>query len=263
MNTPPPPAVVTFRDVSFTYGRGSEVLRNVSLTIREHESACIIGPNGGGKTTVLKLLLGLLQPDTGEIRVFGEAPRKARMRIGYMPQILHFDPRFPITALEIVLMGRLDRRRFGPFRRQDRLAARDALGEVGLDGLAGRPFGSLSGGQRQRVLIARALACDPSMLLLDEPTANIDQTVEERFFETLERFRERMTIVMVSHDLGVVSAMADNVICVNRDVHTHPTSALTGKSIEEIYGMEAVAVHHRHGDCHDHHDPDHQAGADS
>ncbi|CAN5178364.1 ABC transporter ATP-binding protein [soil metagenome] len=246
--------ITAFDHVSFSYpGMPVAVLEEASFTIRERESLCIVGPNGGGKTTLLKLLLGLLHPTAGTIRVFGETPAKARLRIGYMPQQLQYDSRFPITVLEVVLMGRLDRCRLGLFGKANKAAAMDALAEVGMAGLAGRQFTSLSGGQRQRALIARALACDPAMLLLDEPTANVDQAVEEQFFATLRHLNERMAIVMVNHDLGVVSSMAESVLCVNRDVHVHPTSALTGRSIEEIYGMGAQAVHHREGECHDHH----------
>lgn len=243
---------MTFRNVTFAYESGSPVVEDVSLTVREKELICLIGPNGGGKSTVLKLLLGLIKPDAGEIRVFGEPPERSRLRIGYMPQHLNFDPRFPVSARDIVLMGRLDRRRFGPFRRADKEAAFKALHEVGLDGVGDRQFCDLSGGQRQRVLIARALACEPDLLLLDEPTANVDQAVETQFHDALDRLRHRMAIVMVSHDLGVVSSLAEHVICVNRDAHTHPTSELTGKSIEELYGIEMQAVHHRHGDADSH-----------
>jgi zinc transport system ATP-binding protein len=254
MGTGPGDAIVTFRGVTFAYdGAAKPAVEAIDLTVREREFVCLIGPNGGGKSTVLKLLLGLLQPDAGEIRVFGLPPERARLRLGYMPQHLNFDSRFPVSVLDIVLMGRLDRSAFGPFRAADREAAHLALHEVGLDGFGDRQFSDLSGGQRQRVLIARALACEPELLLLDEPTANVDQAVESQFFEALSRFRERMAIIMVSHDLGVVSSLAENVICVNRDAHTHPTTELTGKSIEELYGIEMQAVHHRHGECHDHH----------
>lgn len=170
-----------------------------------------------------------------------------------MPQQLHYDQRFPVTAQDIVLMGRLDRRHFGPYRKTDHTAAHDALAEVGLGGMGDRQFCDLSGGQRQRVLIARALACDPRLLVLDEPTANVDQAVEERLYETLDQLRKRMAILMVSHDLGAVSAFSDTVICVNRDAHTHPTSDLTGESIEALYGTSMKAVHHREGTCHEHH----------
>jgi zinc transport system ATP-binding protein len=250
-----PGAIVEFDRVSFAYDRGQPVVEDATFTVGARETVCLIGPNGGGKTTILKLLLGLLEPTSGTVRVFDEAPAKSRLRIGYMPQSLQFDRRFPVSVLDIALMGRLDRRPAGPFRRHDRQAALAALAEVGLSGLAGRQFCDLSGGQRQRVLIARALACEPELLVLDEPTANVDQAVEAQLYETLTRLGQRMAVLMVSHDLGAVSTVAGSVLCVNRDVHRHPTSELTGETIGRLYGTPMRAVHHRHGDCHDHHTP--------
>ena len=237
---------VSLKNVTFSYN-DVPVLEDVTVDIPTDRIASIIGPNGGGKTTLLKIILGLYAPDRGEVRVFGMPPAQARPRIGYMPQHPRYDPQFPVTVREVVLMGRVDRQVGGRYSSPDREAARAALRDVHMEDLANRAFDALSGGQRQRVLIARALACDPDLLLLDEPTANVDLVVESRFYEILEELSERMTILMVSHDLGLVSNIVQQVICVNRHVVTHPTSEVTGDIIREMYGSDHRLVRHNHG----------------
>jgi zinc transport system ATP-binding protein len=245
-------SAVSLHDVTFSYG-GSPVLENVTFDVAEREAACMIGPNGGGKTTLVKLILGLLTPQTGEVRVFGQPPRQSRLRVGYMPQHIQYDPQFPVTVMDIVLMGRLGQSGaagfFGWHGRNDRAAAKAALRQVEMEEFRHRPFASLSGGQRQRVLIARALCGNPDMLLLDEPTSNVDTVVEARLLDILRELNQRMTILMVSHDLGFVSHLVESVICVNRKVVVHPTSQITGAAIEDIYGGNVRAVHH-HDDVH-------------
>lgn len=237
--------VVCLRDVSFSYGE-SPVLEHVHLDVYEGVFASIVGPNGGGKTTLLRLILGLLKPDTGEVRLFGGPPARTRARIGYTPQHMHFDPLFPVTALDVVLMGRIEHCRWGRYGRAHREIALRALGDMELSGVAQRPFASLSGGQRQRVLIARALACEPKLLVLDEPTANIDAAVGNRLLDLLQKLNQRMTILMVSHDLGFVSGVVSSVICVNKWVKLHPVSDITGEMIQEVYGADVRMVRHDH-----------------
>ena len=238
--------VIEIRDVTFSYN-GAPALVDVSLTIGEREFVSVIGPNGGGKTTLLKLVLGLLQPSRGEVRVFGRPPREARSRIGYVTQHGQFDLRFPVRVIDVVLMGRLGRGRgIGPFRRADRAAAEEALREVELLGLRDRPFAALSGGERQRVLIARALAVQPDLLLLDEPTANVDIKVERQLGDLLRDLNKRLTVVVATHELGFVASYVERVICVNRRVVQHPTSALTGEMISDIYGSDICAIRHDH-----------------
>ena len=243
--------LVDCRGVTFSYGR-SPVLEEVDFTVSRGESLCVIGPNGGGKSTLAKLVLGLLEPAKGSISVLGKSPREARTSIGYVPQAMRFDPQFPISALDIVLMGRLDRVRFGRFSKPCRGAAETALAEVGLSGYGKRPFSALSGGERQRVMVARALACEPEILLLDEPTANIDLTIEAQLIETLAALRHRMTILMIPHDLDLVSSIGDSVLCVNHRVHRH-SLPLSGETIKEIYSGRRRLEHdrrtrHRQGD---------------
>lgn len=238
---------IRFDQVTFSYG-GSLVLENINFAISEGEFAAIIGPNGGGKTTLLKLMLGLLEPQRGFVRIFGLKPDAARRSIGYMPQHPRLDPQFPVTVSDVVLLARLGGgRKLGAYRKSDRNAALDALASVGLAQLADRPFSALSSGQRQRVLIARALASDPELLLLDEPTANLDPSVQDELYELLHRLNDELTVLVVSHDVGFVSKYVQKVVCVNRRAVLHPVSEVKGELVSMLYGgMEMRIVDHGH-----------------
>lgn len=239
------PPIVAVEGVTFSFDGLNPVVEDATFTIERGDFASMIGPNGGGKTTLLKLLLGLLEPAAGSIRVFGESPHRARRRIGYMPQYAALDRQFPITVQEVVLTGRLTPdRRWGGHRAADRRAAAETLDRVGLGSLARRPFAALSGGQRQRVLLARALVSSPELLLLDEPAAGLDRRVEQDFFALLEELNRDTTVLLVSHDLGFVRSFVRTVVCVHRRVALHPTAALDGRTIHELYGGEVRAVHH-------------------
>jgi len=243
-----PRDVVKVSHVSFSYD-GIPVLEDVHFTIQERSFISIVGPNAGGKTTLLKLMLGLLRPSQGTIEVLGMPPEKARTRIGYMPQQVQLDLQFPVSVLDVVLMGRLGQGgRIGPYSRADRAIALDALRKLEMQDLAGRPFMALSGGQRQRVLIARALASEPQMLFLDEPTANVDMVVETELFELLHEMSKTVTVVVVSHDLGFVSQYVQSVVCVNRRVLVHPTATVTGEVIRDLYLSDVCMVRHHHRD---------------
>ena len=235
---------VTFQHVCFSYD-GPLVLEDVAVSIRNRDFVCVIGPNGGGKTTLLRLMLGLLEPRRGSVEVLGTTPEQARHRIGYMPQHTRFDPQFPVSVMDVVLMGRLGRgAQFGPYGRSHKAVALRALEEVGLVDVRNRSFSALSSGQRQRVLIARALACEPELLLLDEPTANLDPAVQDSLYSLLRDLNERLTVITVSHDVGFVSAFFKTVVCVDRTVHLHPTSELTEQRVGEVYGRAVRFVHH-------------------
>ena len=236
---------IEINNLAFSYDK-VPVLVDVNLKVERGEFATIVGPNGGGKTTLLKLLLGILKPVQGKIAVLGSVPEKARLKVGYMPQHADLDPQFPITVMDVVLLGRLGRRFGGRYSKEDRQLAWKALEEVQLESRARTPFSRLSGGQKQRALIARALCCNPQMLLLDEPTANIDPEVEENLLTILQELNQRMTILLVSHDMGFVSRVVKSVICVNRRVLIHPTSRVDGTLIKDVYGDDYCMVRHDH-----------------
>lgn len=204
-------------NLSFQYDE-APLLQNVSLEIAKGECIGIFGPNGGGKTTLLKLLMGFLKPSSGTILVDGMPPQKSRQHIGYVPQISHLDKQFPITALDVVKMGALSSSLFHPYSRDCHGQALEMLDKVGLKELANTPFGSLSGGQSQRVLIARALMGNPSYLFLDEPTASVDPSAEKHFHAILKELKGSITIVMVTHDLPLEMSYIDRFFCVYHNI---------------------------------------------
>jgi len=283
-------SMIELNSVFFGYDR-KPVLQNVNLKVVSGEFASIVGPNGGGKTTLVRLILGLLRPLSGRIVLFGDIPEKSRLQVGYTPQHLNVDMLFPVSVLDVVLMGRLgtgpgvsgtlstpndsaarhrtpiqntDKEpipstnpgrsfwqrltRFLPFRYspEDRECALFALERMGIADLRSCSFGGLSGGQRQRVLIARALCANPKLLIMDEPTNNIDPASMEHLYELLQELNQTVSILIVSHDLGVVSKYVRSVICVNGHVAIHPTSTLNGALIRDLYGGDPRLVRHDH-----------------
>jgi zinc transport system ATP-binding protein len=240
-----PENVIEVKDLVFSYGN-HVVLQNVSFTIRDRELVSIIGPNGSGKTTLLRLLLGLLRPDSGHISILGSAPEEKRGRIGYVPQQRQFDLQFPMTCFDMVLMGRAGKGLFGHYSADDRRIAMGAMEQTGIADKKDLPFSSLSGGQRQRALIARALAVEPAILFLDEPTSYVDSTAGERLYRLFRELSSRFAILMVSHDIGFVSTWVDTVLCVNKQAVIHPTSKLTGEMINELYHGDVEMIRHNH-----------------
>jgi zinc transport system ATP-binding protein len=238
---------VELRSVSFGYD-GPPILQAIDLSIKKGEFLAVIGPNGGGKTTLLKLILGLLEPIQGKVLVMGRRPSDGSGAIGYVPQFAAFRRDFPINVEETVLLGRLGIAfRIGGYSRRDRDAARRAMAETGILDFRQRSLGALSGGELQRVLIARALVSDPEILLLDEPTANVDLRFEMDIFELLKDINRRTTIVVVSHEIGFISRYVTRVACLNRTLICHMTSEITGKVIQELYGRPVRMVRHDEG----------------
>ncbi len=239
--------MIEIEHLGFSYG-DQPVLEDVCIRVEPGDFVGLIGPNGGGKTTLLKLILGLLQPREGRIRVFGVAPTPGSTRVGWVPQHHETPEHFPVSAQEVVMMGLLGcGRRFGPFGRGERGQARAILERLGIGELAGRRMDGLSGGQRQRVLIGRALVSRPELLLLDEPTANVDPKAEGEILDLLKDLGREVTILMVSHDLGFVSAHVNRVACVNVHLACHTTAGLTGEVIENTYRRKLDLVIHDHG----------------
>ena len=242
---------IELKNVSFGYD-GTPVLSDVSLEIPQGAFAGLIGPNGGGKSTLLKLVLGLLEPDSGTVELFGKPVAKARGLAGYVPQFANFRKDFPISALDCVALGGKGSFFRLPGERRRRLDEAAALLEtLDLSGIARRQISELSGGQLQRVLIARALMGSPKILLMDEPTANVDSHAERCLFEILRELNRKLTIVLVSHDVGFISEYVSTVFCLNRRLVSHPTSAAEGELLHELYGDPMRRILHDGG--HDHH----------
>jgi zinc transport system ATP-binding protein len=246
MNTP----LVVIDELCFSYS-GKEVLHNINLSVHQGDFVAIIGPNGGGKTTLIKLVLGLLKPTRGSIKIKNQSPRSNDTAIGYVPQQIDHNLSFPATALDIVLMGKHNPRKRSLFRgiQQDREDALIALEKMAIAEFSDRKITDLSGGQRQRVLIARALVANPELLVLDEPTASIDTKGQTDFYKLLKDLNEDLTILMVSHDLLTVSSYAKSIACVNKRLHYHQTFESSGDllnafyscSVEEVCPVETVA----------------------
>jgi zinc transport system ATP-binding protein len=245
-------SVIKIRDLHFSYG-GPPILEDINLDIQAREFIGMVGPNGSGKTTLLKIILGLLSPDSGSVEVLGKPPHQAVKEIGYMPHLAPFSRDFPISVEETVLMGRLGKTsNIGFFNKKDKQLAAQSMEAVEVLDLKKRAIGSLSGGQLQRVLIARALTCNPEIMILDEPTANVDMKVEKDVFDLLKILNEKITIIVVTHDVGFISQYINKVACINRTLICHPTSELTGETIENLYGTHVHMVHHHHEGGHEH-----------
>ncbi|MBL8761638.1 MAG: metal ABC transporter ATP-binding protein [Phycisphaerae bacterium] len=286
--TPPTPHEHTleYRGVSFSYpGADTPALTSISFAVHAGERLGILGPNGGGKSTLLKLTLGLLDLQAGEVRVCGRSPREARREglVGYVPQKVDAELAFPLSVRQVVVMPLVVN--LAPWKRvpsETRRRADEALSMVGAAELADRPIGALSGGQLQRVMIARAIAPRPKLLLLDEPTVGIDVAGQRRFAELLQSLRERLgvTIVVVSHDIRTIAAGCDRVACLARTLHFHDApSGLSPQvlgevfrhDIAEVFGDVHVDAHaaatchvdagdHAHHHCCDHHGAPPSAG---
>lgn len=223
------------------------VLEDIHLDLEAGDFLGLIGPNGGGKSTLLKVMLGLIKPDRGEVRIFGLPPAAARGSVGYLPQKTVFDHSFPVKALDVVLMGRFSRsgllHRYG---RDDREAALRALQAVGMAGRAGREIGALSGGEQQRIFVARSLVSDPRLLLLDEPTSGVDSAQQKEFYDLLCHLNRDLSIaiVLVSHDVTAISTYVSKIACLNQRLYYHGTKELTSDEIEKAYGCPVEMIAH-------------------
>lgn len=237
--------VIEIKNVSFSYGE-RPVLENVNLSVYKKDFLGIIGPNGGGKTTLLKLMLGLLKPVFGEIALMGGGILlKNTRKIGYVPQMTSYESHFPVRVKDVVLMGRLGQKGiFGGYSKGDREKAVEALERVGLKDFTYRCLTELSGGERQRVFIARALAADPKILLLDEPTSNVDAAAEKNFYELLSLLNKEIPIVIVSHDVGAISRNVNKIACLNGRLVYHDSGELTQDMLENIYHCPIDLIAH-------------------
>lgn len=247
-----PAPIVELENVSVAYD-GVLALSDVSFTVHRGEYVAVLGPNGSGKSTLIRAILGLIRPSRGRVRLFGTPPWelsfRERERIGYVAQESWVHPQFPITVYDVVLMGRYAH--LGLFKRpgrEDQRAVEQALVRVGIAELAGRRIGQLSGGQRQRALIARALATEPELLILDEPTTSLDVQMTEGLYELIDELHLelRLTVIVVSHDVGVVTRWADTIACLAGRLvaHGRPGEVLTPGTLECMYGQDATVFGH-------------------
>ena len=241
-------------NLSFT-ARGQQILSQISFQIFNGDYIAIIGPNGGGKTTLIRMLLGLDTPTTGLIKIFGKDKKEFKKwdRIGYVPQRASLvDANFPATVLDIVKMGRTAKRSiFSRMTQEDNDAVEDAIKKMDIENLQDKMVGTLSGGQRQRVMIARALASKPEILILDEPNTGVDMVSQKRFYGLLSKLNkeENMTILFITHDIGVIADDIGRLFTINQKatICNNPKEALSCEEVSELYGIEAHLIHnHKH-----------------
>ncbi|PKL65381.1 MAG: ABC transporter [Methanomicrobiales archaeon HGW-Methanomicrobiales-3] len=227
---------------------GEEILEAVNLRVFAGDVFAIIGPNGGGKTTLIKVILGLIPPDRGTVRILGGLPQEKRHLLGYVPQLRTFDFHYPISVRQMILSGLLGRKTgiIKKFTAADTVLADKALATMGIAHLADRPIRDLSGGEQQRAVIARALVGDPQVLLLDEPTVFVDAPTETQFYDILKNLARSMTIVMVTHDIGVIVSHVTKVACLNRRLFTHDSRELTEDMIQGAYQCPVDIIAHGH-----------------
>lgn len=230
--------------LSFSYEE-LKILEDINLSLPEKEFVGIIGPNGGGKTTLLKLILGILEPTSGKILIFDKPIKYQKKLVGYVPQYSNFDSHFPITVWDVVLSARLGKSSLlARYTKRDHEIVSDALDKVNILDLKNELIGNLSGGQKQRVLIARALATEPKILLLDEPTASIDTKAGKSFYDLLHQLNETITIILVSHDIGAVSQYVNKIACLNKKLIFHDSKEITNEMLEATYECPVDLIAH-------------------
>lgn len=236
---------VAVDNLSYSYG-GLPAVDGVSFSIDRGEFLGVIGPNGGGKTTLLRLLLGLLKPNYGRVRIDGTSPVEKRHQMGYIPQETGQNTTFPVSVRDVVLMGLTGKRGFfRTFTREDYQHADRQIEQLDLAALVNRPIGQLSGGQRQKVLLARALVGEPEILFLDEPTASIDVSGEDEIYDHLRRLNEEgVTIVLVTHNISVLSRYVKSVACINRKLYFHPDGHIDQETVNRTFGCPVDIIAH-------------------
>ena len=234
------------------------VLSQVNLTVYEHDFLGVIGPNGGGKTTLIKSILGLHQPDTGKIRFFKQGKEVPEIKMGYLPQYNTIDKKFPISVYEVILSGLSKQKSlFRRYNDEHHESVRQMIVRMGLEGLEHRAIGELSGGQLQRTLLGRALVSNPEVAILDEPSTYIDKRFETKLYSLLEEINQERAIILVSHDIGTVLKNVKTIACVNETVHYHPHTEVPTEWLEEHFGCPIEMLGHgtfphRVLKCHDH-----------
>lgn len=221
------------------------VLRDISLTVWEKDFLGIIGPNGGGKTTLLKVILGLLSPHTGTVRFYAGEEVVPALRIGYLPQMSLIDKKFPISVKEVIASGlTAEKPLFRGFNVAQKQRIEEVIIQMGLQELANRPIGALSGGQLQRVLLGRSIVSRPQLLVLDEPNSYVDKRFESHFYQLLQEINKESAVILVSHDIGTVLTMVKNIACVNETLHYHSGSNISAEWLGEKYACPIELIGH-------------------
>ena len=241
----PEPPLIEIRNLTASYNH-EIVLSEINLTLQPNDFFGLIGPNGGGKTTLLKIILGLMKPEEGTVRILGEPPEIGRRHIGYIPQFAIYDSDFPISVKDVVRMGRLNPKKlFKPYTAKDDAIVAERLAWMDILDLQDRALRELSGGQRQRVYIARALATEPDILLLDEPTASVDVDAQSKIYELLREINNRgVAILLISHDLNVISSYVKTIGCMNQRLFYHGQKEVTADMLEASYGCPVELIAH-------------------
>lgn len=236
--------LIELRDITASYDR-KVALRQVSLDIYKDDFLGVIGPNGGGKTTLLKIILGLLKPVSGTISYYQNGQAVPFLKIGYLPQLNQIDRKFPICVREVIASGLASERKlFHGFTKEQQARVKEVLLQMGLEDLSERPIGELSGGQLQRVLLGRAIVSRPQLLILDEPNSYVDKRFESRFYELLGVINKESAIILVSHDIGTIISMVKNIACVNETLHYHPGTDVSTDWLNETYACPIELIGH-------------------
>lgn len=254
--------LISLRGVGVSYD-GHVALENVDLDIYDDDFIGVIGPNGGGKSSLAKAILGAV-PHSGTIAIDNSLRCGNHYKIGYMPQVSQFDRRFPISIEEVALSGlQSDKGFFGLYKTADRRLAARLLDEAGIGDIASQPIGEVSGGQMQRALLCRAIISDPRLLILDEPTNFVDSRFGRELYAMLQRLNSRMAVVMITHDVGTITSVVKSIVCVNRHVHRHDSNIITTEQLREYNCPIQIISHgdiphtvlgHHEGDGCQHHE---------
>ena len=235
--------IIKISNLNFAYDNKA-ILSNINFTMEATDFVAVIGPNGGGKSTFIKLIMGLLTPNSGSITLFGTTPEKGRLNVGYLPQLNDIDLSYPITVEEVVYLAKLQGNMWKKITKSDLSDTHEALEQVGLCHLAKESLSNLSGGQKQRVFIARALVNKPKLLILDEPTASIDASAEHNFYTVLNNLHKKLAILMISHDLSAVAQLVNKIACLNQKLIFHNTNQLHQHDLEDTYGCPVALIAH-------------------
>lgn len=233
--------ILKISDLTVGYETDKPILKNVNLSVYENDFLGIIGPNGGGKTTLLKTILGLLSSQSGSIEFINR--NKKKTNIGYLPQINNIDKKFPISVFDVILSGiSVSRKFYIKYTKEQKNKAISIAEKMGVDKYLNSPVGDLSGGQLQRTLLGRAIVDEPELLILDEPNSYVDKQFETNFYNILKTLNQNTAIILVSHDVGTVISLVKNIACVNRGIHYHAGSDITNDWLEEYYSSCPIEI---------------------